>query len=393
VEPSAPQTDQRVFGRYLRRIREERRLSLDAVEEMSFGYPERITKSHLSRIENGQATPSFPRMFALSQIYGVPISRLAEQFETELHRGMVPDEVRARSPRELLAEIERNRLAGRYREALCLAQAALDRAASDREHPVDGETLTAVTLHQVNCLIHLERYESAKTECELLLSDPRLTDLDRCYAMLQFVIACYRLKRYTIASLGQRRAGELYREGIHPPVLGADIEANGAAVALALGQVDEAVRSYETALAMYRKIPAPFEACRAQVNLGNVLLERGDIKVAAHHLRAALEVADKAGYDRLRAHALSHLAVLAHRGEDLDRTEAYALRSNAIARPREYTSLIFRNCYYLKWCAERRGDGVALKSNERALKTYLSRVEPDLPEAVAYRAGLTGGQS
>jgi len=66
-----PLTESRRFGRYLRRIREERKLSLDSVEEMTLSYPERITKSHLSRIENGQAVPTFPRMFALSQIYGV----------------------------------------------------------------------------------------------------------------------------------------------------------------------------------------------------------------------------------------------------------------------------------------------------------------------------------
>ena len=69
------------FGMYLRRIRSERRLSLAAVEKMSHGFPGRVTKSHLSRLENGQATPSFARMYTLSMIYEIPVSSLADRFE------------------------------------------------------------------------------------------------------------------------------------------------------------------------------------------------------------------------------------------------------------------------------------------------------------------------
>ena len=72
--------------------------------------------------------------------------------------------------------------------------------------------------------------------------------------------------------------------------------------------------------------------------------------------------------------------------------EAYALRSNAIARPREYLSIVFRNCFYLRTIAEQRGDSAAVKSNERTLKAYLSRVDPDLPEAIEYRAHLARGR-
>lgn len=69
------------FGSYLRRIREDRKLSLAAVEAMSSGLPKRVSKSHLSRIENGQASPSFARVFTLAQIYGIPVSSLADGFE------------------------------------------------------------------------------------------------------------------------------------------------------------------------------------------------------------------------------------------------------------------------------------------------------------------------
>ena len=76
-----PAIDSRRFGKYLRGIRQERSLSLAAVEKMSHGWPERVTKSHLSRLENGQASPSFARMYTLSMVYGIPVSFLVDRFE------------------------------------------------------------------------------------------------------------------------------------------------------------------------------------------------------------------------------------------------------------------------------------------------------------------------
>ena len=101
-------------------------------------------------------------------------------------------------------------------------------------------------------------------------------------------------------------------------------------------------------------------------------------------------VAEDSGYDKLKALALSHLAVVAHCLKELDSAETYALRSNSIARAREYTSIVFRNCFYLREIALAREDETAVRSYERTLKTYLSRVEADLPEAIRFRARLAG---
>lgn len=76
-----PGIDSRQFGMYLRQIRENRGLSLAAVEEMSIGLSLRVTKSHLSRLENGLATASLARMYMLSRIYGISLSSLASRFE------------------------------------------------------------------------------------------------------------------------------------------------------------------------------------------------------------------------------------------------------------------------------------------------------------------------
>src|SRR6185503_6223739 len=117
----------RSFGGYLRRVREGRRLSLDAVEEMSQGFPERLTKSHLSRIETGQAIPTFPKLFALSRIYGVPVSSMAERFDLELQRGTIVTDISEKSDEEAKAEAFGLIRAGRHLEALTLCTAVLER--------------------------------------------------------------------------------------------------------------------------------------------------------------------------------------------------------------------------------------------------------------------------
>ena len=115
--------DSRRFGRYLRCVREDRKLSLDTVEEMTTGYPDRVTKSHLSRIENGSAVPSFGKMFALSQVYGIPIAALAERFEMDLLREISPVEKPPTTAEAVQRLLEQYTLTGDYAGGLSMLAA------------------------------------------------------------------------------------------------------------------------------------------------------------------------------------------------------------------------------------------------------------------------------
>jgi transcriptional regulator with XRE-family HTH domain len=116
MDETEPFVENRQFGRYLRRVREDRKLSLDAVEEMTSEFPDRVTKSHLSRIENGSAVPSFGKMFALSQIYGIPIASMAERFEIDLLRESRAVDVSNLTAAAALDDLERMELTGAYQE-------------------------------------------------------------------------------------------------------------------------------------------------------------------------------------------------------------------------------------------------------------------------------------
>ncbi len=383
----------RKFGDYLRRVRESRRLSLDAVEEMSVGFPERVTKSHLSRIENGLAYPTFTRLFALSRIYGVPIASIAERFDLALQREMAPPEAAARTGPETLEGGRKLIVAGRYVEALSLFSLALDRREDGvRGDPEPRETLD-LRLFYVDCLVHLARYEFAKSEAEEILSHPVLSDAQRLMALQLFVICCYRLGRYTVAMMALEEVERRKASAEAPPEVWAAMEAIRGNVLQALGRVQESLAAHRKALDLYDKASVPFEACRARINLGGALMEAGDADAARRCLEDGLQEAESAGYDRLRAVALSLLVILAFLAGDHVAAEAYALRSNAIARPREYLPIVFRNCYYLWKIAQSRNDEAGVKTNERTLRAYVGRIEEQMPEVEAFRSHVSGGEA
>lgn len=390
MEPRDATADSRRFGQFLRRIREGRKLSLDAVEEMSAVYPERLTKSHLSRIENGLAEPSFRKMFALSEIYGMPLTALAEQFELDLKREMVKIETTPRNEQETEEEAIRLMRSGRHLEAIAVLLPAVELLRQSEPRPRRWEV--KLRLHVANCLIKLNRFESAKAETESVLRrrpDPG----ERVRALCFFAIASYRLGKYDIALMGVESAEKILASEDLPPRSGADFAVLRGNISMVTGDPREAAEAYRRALQIYEEVGEHFEACRVRINLAAAMIEAGQPNTARGQLEAALLVAESEGYDRLRALAMNNLAIAAYHRGDAETAETWAIRSNAIARPREYVTLVFKNCYYLWRIAADRKDEAGVKVNERTLRSLLHRVEDHEPEAEAFRGASGRGES
>jgi hypothetical protein len=148
----------------------------------------------------------------------------------------------------------------------------------------------------------------------------------------------------------------------------------------------------ERARAFYEGNNDALESCRAGLVLAESLIELERFAEGDAELNKVLARADQSGFDRMRALALSNLAVSSFKRGDGTTAESMALRSNAVARPIEYHELVFRNCFYLWELAKQRGDASATKLNERALRTYLGRIESKLPEAESFRNFVGRGQ-
>ena len=391
-----PVLESKRFGKFLRKVRESRRLSLDTVEEMSIDFPDRLTKSHLSRIENGLAEPNFRKLFALSQIYGVPLTSLAEEYEIDLRRQLAPVDLAGKGGEEIETEARALMESARYAEALVLLTSAADHlrglpAVEDDAERADW--IRRFRLGLLNCLTHMGRYEKAKHESEELLGDPGMTADQRLRALQGFVYACYMLSRFTVALMGLDRAETELKSLEGPSRHAADFAAHRGNLMVVMGRSDEAIDAYARALALYEEQSDPFEACRTRVNIASALIGVEKYDDARQQAEAALIVAEASGYDRLAALAMSHLGVVAFHSKDPKAAQSWAIRSNAIARSREYTALIFRNCYYLLMMARAKGDEAAIKVNENTLRAYVGRIEEHLPEIEAFRAELAGGES
>jgi len=389
------------FGMYLRRVREGRRLSLDAVEELSAGQAERVTKSHLSRIENGQAVPSFPRLVTLSRIYGVPVTSLAERFEIDLRRQEFSGTIAEMSDVDLYEQAKALALAGRYLEALQLFDAVADRRSAkhdgkqDEKHGAGVPSLHEIRLRRINCWIHLDCFGIAKEECEEILGVSDLAPEHRLVALENLVHCCVGLERYAVALMVLERAESLADSALPEPIPRgqADLAALRGFIHMSTEAYADAVSAYGNALELYIGANRPHEVCRSRINLGAALLEAGDLGAARRACDEGLKEADAGGFERLSALALGNLSVIAFRKNDLAAAESFALRSNKIARALEYLSLVFRNCFYLWRIARERRDEPGIKANERTLRAYVTRVEPGSPEVREFRAYLAGEEA
>ena len=381
--------ENRRFGRYLRRIREDRKLSLDAVEEMTTGFPEPVTKSHLSRIENGRAVPTFPRMFALCQIYGVPISSMAERFETDLRRDGAPS-VDGLTDDEIFERLTELRNSGRYDTALDMTTAVMEWV-REKDAAFNNEFSRRIAAWHVNCLVHLGRFETAKIQCEELLGFFPADSEHHLNILLSFIRCSYRLKRHTVALMGLDRVDSILDSGDWTPRALGVVETIRGPALYTMGAYERALASFENAIRIFGEIGDQFEVCRARINLGSTLVELRKYGGASRHLVTGIKTAEQMKYDRLHALGLSHMAVVHYRQEDFDSTEKFAVRSNTISRKRNYVSLMFRNSFYLWRCASHKNDSAAVVSNEKSLRALVNRLRENLPEVEEYRRLLEGG--
>lgn len=363
-------------------MRETRKLSLDTVAEMTSGYPEKITKSHLSRIENGHAEPTFRRLHALSQIYDVPVSTMAQQFSLELRR----------AERRATADVDHSQVSeararefarqGSYFEALDVVDRMFD---AGLVGPGDHARLR---LYRVDYLNRVNYTSLAREELEELLDSSELDSGLRARAYYLLAVACRRLGRISIAQAIIERARDCLGESTRDPRLEAMIANLTGILQSMVGDHDSAVRFQTDAMRLWLDVSDRFEWCRSAVNAAAAYAARGTVVHARRLLTEVIRVAESHGYDRQLAYALSNLASIAWKSRDLENTRSYALRSNSIARSREYVDLVFTNSYYLWLVYREREDHRGARLEERTLKTYIDRVDYAFEEKAAFERYL-----
>lgn len=171
------------FGTYLKSLRESRWLTLEDVERQTLHAPEPVTRSMLSRLENGKANISALKLISLSKVYGLRFGLLAERLEMDVEFdctdvGDVPD----LSPEALADLAAKERRAGRFQRALMLYRHCEDRIDQARS---PNRCRIRARFGTVKVLCTSGRYRSAKMLAEDLLAEP-LAPADRARVLLLF---------------------------------------------------------------------------------------------------------------------------------------------------------------------------------------------------------------
>lgn len=103
-------------GRALKQVREDWQLSLDDIERASLSEGIRITRSHLSRVENGMADLALPRFLTLMRAVGETPARVVERLDALLDEDAGNAEAQRKDAAEALAKGDPTRAARRLRQ-------------------------------------------------------------------------------------------------------------------------------------------------------------------------------------------------------------------------------------------------------------------------------------
>jgi tetratricopeptide (TPR) repeat protein len=315
---------------------------------------------------------------------------MAERFELCLKAEMYPVDAKEMSVDEMWKSAKDLQRTDKYGQALLIYESLLERRAEIPEADREQRTID-IRQERINCLFRMGREGTAKEACEKLLNSTGLSPRQTVNALNSLAMCCSKLDKFAVALMVIGMAETTIRDNEGMDQLAANLAMLKGNICAFCDNFVDAVGAYRTAAASYDKQSRPFESCRARLNMAACFIELRSNTQARAMLNDVLRTAESAGYDRQKAFVLSHMALLAYRNKDLAGAETYCLRSNQLARPREYSSVVFRNCFYLWRIAQARGDEAGVRSNLRTLRTYLTRVERFLPEAEEFRAFLGGG--
>lgn len=252
----------RSFGDVLRRARERWQLSLDDVERTSAALGIRITRSHLSRVENGQSDLALPRFLALMRAVGEPPGALVDALDALM------DQQPRVSPATALE-----------RGATALRNA--DPAAAARWLRQAGRPGAALPLAALDLWAAAEaalgRWQAARRVLQQALSGPAGADDDR---LMRLAV--------TLLAAGQPEIARPLARGI------AERAPAGAALlegACDLARLEQAARSAAEPVPLCATtLPAPLAGL--QLVLGSDAYRcRGQLRAAAHAAERAVETA------------------------------------------------------------------------------------------------------
>jgi tetratricopeptide (TPR) repeat protein len=376
------------FGRYLKLVRERRKLSLEDVATLTKSYPEPINKGYLSRVERGLARVGFSKMVALARAYEVPLDAFGEKLALDLEVDQLKDapDTKGKTFGELMDLGIGLSQRGMRWHGYSVLRDALPLASSgpiSSKYENRSQQVGAAAIAHGGAAGSLGRYMIALAEFEFVRNTiPAITDEQTAVVYLQSAAAKRRLGLREAAQADAERAVELAEQAPTRKYLG---DALGVMAQLAgqSAQYPRAIELSQRAFAAYKAVGRRFECARTLNNLAQHYFDAGRMKAARRALGAADRLASDLGSDAIRARARILLGEIEILGGRRERASDLWHEAVEIARRTHDSVVQFKAEFQIFKLAILSGNTTALNAIGRRLNRmspWISRSEPEVDE-------------
>jgi tetratricopeptide (TPR) repeat protein len=369
------------LGTYLRKLREGYGDTLRKVEEHAVSLGEAIDNSQLSRFEKGKAVPSFEKLRALARVFNVPVQSFSDVLDLEEYQQLKPDSTDhnflLKTGSDLMAKGEPGRAFVTYERALEVAGSLRDPGKCS-EKVAEARWRMACALKALGKL-YMAEYELR----EILKEREHLSPKTQLRSLLQLGYLYREFGDLYLASVLVRECLALARER-------GDLSTQ-AGVLNSLGNIlhdggrpAEATESYREALSILDKLDGYLEMkTTVMTNLGGCLIATGHFEQGLAMLRAARSRAQRDGFRRVAALAVTRMAEAWKQRDDKTKARELLNESDALASRVEgsFYDILFLNAYH-RWQIVREennttGEKIAF-GRLRHLRSLLQRRFPEV---------------
>ncbi|HEX4824572.1 MAG TPA: helix-turn-helix transcriptional regulator [Candidatus Polarisedimenticolaceae bacterium] len=376
------------FGRYLKLVRERRKLSLEDVATLTKSYPEPINKGYLSRVERGLARVGFSKMVALSHAYEMSLDAFGEKLALDLEVDRMRDapETKGKTFGELTdLAINFDRRGLRWHKYVCLRD-ALPRAERDSLYgnfKSSAAQSIAGTLSFGSSSVGLGRYSLGLSELGHVASRiEELPEENRPTVYQQLATVCVHTGRISEAKLHAGKAVMLAENAPKRFYLGGAIETQ-AIIAGREGNFALAIELEKKAFAAYKVSGRRVDCARALNNLAQSYFDLRRFQAARRALRSADRLAATLDADSIRSRSrilLGEIELLENRPA---RASALWHEALEIARTTRDAVVHFKAEFQLFKLAIEHDNKTVLYALGRRLDRmapWISPSEPEVPE-------------
>lgn len=377
------------FGRYVKRLRERRGLSLDDLHARSQGFPEVLMKGYMSRVENGRQKLAFSKMIPLSRILEVPPDVLVERMELDLELEKVGGpETEGMSYGELFERMKVALDSGEKWDAYAYSRDAIARAPLDPhlDHYTsqDGQVASAI-MNNATCAMVFSRFRFAWHELDFVNSTFEMGQPSKWILRDRLGFCSSRLGRNEEALHILDSSIEEIDADAFPVALGSLLNSK-AMILTELENHEEAVACFKKAYAAFADGGSRVAQAQAQLNLAAsfILLKR--FRAARELLKIAKRLVGEDSRHRIIALAL----ILSG---DIDATEGHQERAESqwkdaadLSRKTGDDEIRFRAEFRIFKLADEQNRSRTRRVAVKRLTRLAPKISAELPELSEFRA-------